>query len=160
MSIWVAEHLLCPRLGAPEKRWWRSSASSPQDLAPALERAHHKRRTNGPELDCSSTSSGRVAGVSPEADVASRKKGRFSLKDLGKQAKYLSENFPTYVTIPPPQQALDTGRKSTCRKGNDPPTCMVERIWVEQEQYIYRERLALRIFNYVPDPVKIFPRYS
>ena len=26
--------------------------------------------------------------------------------------------------------------------------------------YIYRDGLALRIFNYVPDPVKIFPRYS
>ena len=72
----IAEHLLCPRLGAPERRWWRSSASSPQDLAPALERAHRKYRTNGQELDCSSTSSGRVAEGSPEADGASRKTGR------------------------------------------------------------------------------------
>lgn len=58
-----------PRLGAPQRPLWRGSASSPRRSTSARERAHHKRRTNGPELHCSNTSSGRVAEVSPETDA-------------------------------------------------------------------------------------------
>jgi len=83
-SVWATENLLCPRLGAPQRPLWRRSASSLQRSALALERAHHKRRTNGPWLDSSSTSSERVAEVSPGADAASRKKNGFCFKDFGK----------------------------------------------------------------------------